>query len=128
MDARVKEISDRLTAMVDERDPLAEFVLSFFKTMLDQWKAFAVKPEVPPPFKDSPLVELVESMLPTVETQDENSSAMIRVLLDKARVTRDAGEKRTLGFALEWFYLYFNKETDLEFESWLSMREHERSH
>lgn len=44
------------------------------------------------------------------------------MLLEKARASRDAEERRRLAVALEWFYLYFTKQTELEFESWLAQR------
>ena len=44
-------------------------------------------------------------------------------LLDKAKAGRDREEKRRLALAPEWFYLYFNKQTNLEFESELELRQ-----
>lgn len=126
-DARVKEISDRLASMVETDHPLSNFILTFFKTMLDEWRE-GENARTPPPFGDSPLLELVESMLPSVEAQDQDSGEMIRCLLEKTRMTRDPAEKRTLGHALEWFYLYFTHKTDLDFERWLGLRENEPTH
>ena len=123
MDPRVKEIVDRLNAIVATGGPLSDFVLTFFRTMLDQWQGFSHTQAAPPPFGDSSLMQLVESMLPTVEAEDRSSAAVIRLLLDKARASRDPEERRRLAVALEWFYLYFTKQTDLEFESWLARRQ-----
>jgi len=122
MDPRVREIADRLDAAVKAGDPMSDFVLTFFRNMLDQWGDLS-QTEAPAPFGDSPLLQLVEAMLPTVEAQDRSSSALIRLLLDKAKVTSDPQEKRQLALALEWFYRYFNKQTDLEFEPWLELRQ-----
>jgi len=122
MDARVKEIADRLEALVAARDPMSDFVLTFFRNTLDQWGDLT-QVDAPPPFGDTPLLQLVESMLPTVEAQDRSSSAVIRLLLDKAKASRIPQEKRQLALALEWFYRYFNKQTDLEFEPWLELRQ-----
>lgn len=127
MDPRVKRIAERLDGMIVNQHPLAGFVLTFFLRMLEQWKEPRVE-DPPAPFGDSPLVDLVESMLPSVEATDQDSGFMIRCLLDKTRLSRDPLERRTLGFALEWFYLYFTKRTELEFESWLDIREKERTH
>jgi len=122
MDIRVKEIADRLDALVVTGGPMSDFALSFFRTMLDQWQDLS-RTQAPPPFGDTPLLQLVESMLPTVEAEDRSSSAVIRLLLDKAKASRDPEEKRRLALALEWFYRYFNKQTDLEFERWLELRQ-----
>jgi hypothetical protein len=122
MDPRVKEIADRLDGLVQAGGPMTDFALTFFRSMLEQWKDLS-RPQAPPPFGETPLLQLVESMLPTVEAEDRSSSAVIRLLLDKAKASRDPEEKRRLALALEWFYKYFNKQTDLEFESWLEMRE-----
>jgi hypothetical protein len=122
MDPRVKAIADRLDALVASGGPMSDFALSFFRTMLDQWQDLS-RPHAPPPFGDTPLLELVESMLPTVEAEDRSSSAVIRLLLDKAKASRDPEEKRRLALALEWFYRYFNKQTELEFERWLELRQ-----
>jgi hypothetical protein len=122
MDARVKEIADRLDALVAVGGPMSDFALSFFRTMLDQWSDLS-RPQAPPPFGDTPLLQLVESMLPSVEAEDRSSSAVIRLLLDKAKTSRDPEEKRRLALALEWFYRYFNQQTDLEFERWLELRQ-----
>jgi len=121
MDPRVKEIVDRLNVIVAGGGPMSDFALTFFRTMLDQWQGFS-RAASPPPFFDSPLMQLVESMLPTVEAEDRSSAAVIRLLLDKARASRDPEERKRLAVALEWFYLYFTKQTDLEFESWLAGR------
>ena len=75
MDARVKEIADRLEALVAAKDPMSDFVLTFFRNTLDQWGDLT-QVEPPPPFGDTPLLQLVESMLPTVEAQDRSSSAV----------------------------------------------------
>ena len=122
MDTRVKEIADRLDALIATGGPMSDFALSFFRTMLDQWQDLS-RTQAPPPFGDTPLLQLVESMLPTVEAEDRSSSAVIRLLLDKAKASRDPEEKRRLALALEWFYRYFNKQTDLEFERWLELRQ-----
>ena len=123
MDPRVKEIVDRLNALVATGGPMSDFALTFFRTMLDQWHGFSQsQSHAPPPFGDTSLMQLVESMLPTVEAEDRSSAAMIRLLLEKARTSRDHEERRRLAVALEWFYLYFTKQTDLEFESWLERR------
>jgi hypothetical protein len=122
MDPRVREIAERLDAAVTAGDPMSDFVLTFFRNMLDQWGDLS-QTEVPPPFGETPLLQLVESMLPTVEAQDRSSSALIRLLLDKAKATRVPQEKRQLAMALEWFYRYFTKQTDLEFEPWLELRQ-----
>jgi hypothetical protein len=122
MDPRVKEITDRLNALAKAGGPMTDFVLTFFRNMLDQWQDLSPV-DAPPPFGDTPLLQLVESMLPTVEAQDRSSSAVIRLLLDKAKATRDPQEKRQLALALEWFYRYFNQQTDLEFEPWLELRQ-----
>jgi hypothetical protein len=50
---------------------------------------------------------------------------MIRV--DKAKASRAPEEKRRLALALGWFYGYFNKQTDLEFEPWLEPRQKGRA-
>jgi hypothetical protein len=123
MDPRVKEIVDRLNVIIASGGPMSDFVLTFFRTMLDQWQGFAGVHAAPPPFGATPLMQLVESMLPTVEAEDRSSAAVIRLLLDKARASRDPEERRRLAVALEWFYLYFTKQSDLEFESWLARRE-----
>jgi hypothetical protein len=122
MDPRVQEIADRLEAAVTAGDPMSDFVLTFFRNMLDQWGDLS-QTEVPAPFGETPLLQLVESMLPTVEAQDRSSSALIRLLLDKVKVTSNPQQKRELALALEWFYRYFNKQTDLEFEPWLELRQ-----
>src|SRR2546430_16029857 len=122
MDTRVKEIADRLDALVATGGAMSDFALSFFRPMLDQWQDLS-RTQAPPPFGDTPLLQLVESMLPTVEAEDRSSSAVIRLLLDKAKASRDPEEKRRLALALEWFYRYFNKQTDLEFEPWLELRQ-----
>jgi len=122
MDPRVKEIADRLDALVDRGGPMTGFILTFFRNMLEQFSDLS-SPQAPPPFGETPLLQLVESMLPTVEAEDRSSSAVIRLLLDKAKASRDPAEKRRLALALEWFYRYFNKQTDLEFESWLELRQ-----
>jgi len=121
MDPRVKEIADRLDALVASADPMSDFALTFFRTMLDQWGDLS-RPEAPAPFGDTPLMQLIEAMLPTVEAQDRSSSAVIRLLLDKAKASRVPQEKRQLALALEWFYRYFNRQTELEFEPWLELR------
>jgi hypothetical protein len=121
MDPRVKEIADRLNAIVATGGPMSDFVLTFFRTMLDQWHGFP-RTQAPPPFGDSSLLQLVESMLPTVEAEDRSSGAVIRMLLEKAKTSHDPEERRRLAVALEWFYLYFTKQTELEFESWLAQR------
>jgi hypothetical protein len=125
MDRRVKEIADRLDALVASADPMSDFALTFFRTMLDQWSDLS-GPQPPPPFGDTPLMQLVESMLPTIEAEDRSSSAVIRLLLDKAKASRIPEEKRQLALALEWFYRYFNKQTELEFEPWLELRRKEQ--
>ena len=122
MDPRVKDIVDRLNAIVAAGGPMSDFALTFFRTMLDQWHGFS-QSAAPPPFGDSPLMQLVDSMVPTVEKEDRSSAAVIRLLLDKARASRDVEERKRLAVALEWFYLYFTKQTDLEFESWLARRQ-----
>lgn len=125
MDERVKEIADRLSALVEANAPMTEFILTFLRMTLDQWTILApagAATPPPPPIGETPLLMLVESMLPTVEREDRSSSAIIRLLLDKARTTQDPEEKRNLALALEWFYRYFNKQTDLEFETWLELR------
>jgi hypothetical protein len=122
MDPRVKQIADRLDALVGSGGPMSDFALTFFSTMLDQWQNFS-KTAAPPPFGETPLLQLVESMLPTIEAEDRSSSAVIRLLLDKVKTSRDPDEKRQLALALEWFYRYFTKQTDLEFEHWLEARE-----
>ena len=121
MEPRVKEIVDRLEAIVETGGPMSDFVLTFFRTMLDQWENFSRK-QAPPPFGDTPLFPLVESMLPSLETEDRSSCAVIRLLLDKAKASRDPEERRQLATALEWAYLFFTKQTDAEFESWLELR------
>jgi hypothetical protein len=122
MDPRVKEIADRLDAIVAAGGPMSDFVINFFRAMLDQWQDFS-RTQAPPPFGETPLLQLVESMLPTIEAEDRSSSAVIRLLLDKVKTSRDPEEKRHLALALEWFYRYFTKQTDLEFESWLEARQ-----
>ena len=121
MDPRVKEIAERLDALVASAHPMSDFALTFFHTMLAQWSDLS-QPEAPAPFGDTPLLQLVEAMLPTVEAEDRSSSAVIRLLLDKAKASRVPQEKRQLALALEWFYRYFNKQTELEFEPWLELR------
>lgn len=123
MDPRVKEIADRLNALVEAQAPMTDFILTFVRMTIDQWTSLAPRGvSAPPPIGETPLLMLVESILPTVENEDRSSSAIIRLLLDKARTTQDPEEKRQLALALEWFYRYFNKQTDLEFETWLEMR------
>lgn len=125
MDERVKDIADRLNALVEANAPMTEFILTFLRMTLDQWTILAPvggATPPPPPIGETPLLMLVESILPTVEREDRSSSAIIRLLLDKARSTQDPDEKRRLALALEWFYRYFNKQTDLEFETWLELR------
>jgi hypothetical protein len=126
MDPRVKEITDRLSALVDQQAPMTDFILTFLRMTLDQWTNLSqgAGSIAPPPVGETPLLMLVESILPTVEKEDRSSSAVIRLLLDKTRTTQDPDEKRHLALALEWFYRYFNKQTDLEFETWLELRQH----
>ncbi|MGH7819129.1 MAG: hypothetical protein ACREQ9_05090 [Candidatus Binatia bacterium] len=122
LDPRVREIAERLTAMVDSGHPLSGFVVSYFKAMLDEWEDPGAA-ATPPPFGDSPLLRLVESMLPSVDAQDPESGTVIRTMMEEVRVSRDPVERRTLSYALEWFYLYFTRKTDLDFEGWLADRQ-----
>lgn len=125
MDPRVKEITDRLNALAEQQAPMTDFILTFIRMTLDQWTTLAhgAGSLAPSPVGDTPLLMLIESILPTVEKEDRSSSAVIRLLLDKTRTTKDPDEKRHLALALEWFYRYFNRQTDLEFESWLELRQ-----
>ncbi len=123
MDPRVKEISDRLEALVASSAPMTDFILTFLRMTIDQWTDLSQTKIAPIPVGDTPLLVLVESILPTVEREDRSSSAVIRLLLDKARTTKDPEEKKRLALALEWFYRYFSKQTDLEFEPWLDLRQ-----
>ena len=125
MDPRVKEIVERLNKIVATGGPMSDFVLTFIRSMLDQWQGFAIN-QLPPPFGDTPLFQLIDAMLPTVEAEDRSSSAVIRLLLDKAKASRDPEERRRLATALEWAYLSFTKQTDLEFEAWIESRKSTR--
>jgi len=120
-DPRVRDIADRLSAMVQGGHPLAGFVLSYFQSMLTEWEQPGAA-ATPPPFGDSPLLKLVESMLPSVDAQDPDSGSTIRAMMERVRTSHDSSERRTLSYALEWFYLFFTRKIDVEFEPWLKQR------
>ena len=120
-DPRVKRLSDRLQRMVDEEHPLVDLVLKWLPSMLDEW-AQPGGAALPSPFGESPLLPLVDAILPSVDAQDPDSGAMIRALLERVRESRNPGERRELGLSLEWFYLYFTRQTELSFELWVRRR------
>ena len=120
-DPRVRRLADRLQRMVDEDHPLVDLVLKWLPSMLDEW-AQPGGSVLPSPFGESPLLPLVDAILPSVDAQDPDSGSMIRALLGRVRESRDPAERRELGLSLEWFYLYFTRQTDLTFEPWVRRR------